>query len=191
LNDDTHIESSAAAAGGRRGAFWPMFALLVAAAGVLIALQSRQPRRPGPFNEWVGRALPPLEVAGWMNTDRPLSAEDLRGKVVLADFWATWCQPCLRGMPELAEFHERFGKQGVVVIGLTEEPAEAAERVQQVIDRTEIDWPIGYGAGLAFEALGIYGIPTYVLYDRTGHSVWGGHSLEGAEEAAVAALARD
>jgi thiol-disulfide isomerase/thioredoxin len=171
----------------QRGAAWPLLALLVVAGGVLVALQAR---RPEPFNRWVGRALPPLEAAGWLNTQRPLSADELRGKVVLVDFWATWCQPCMRHMPELVEYHQRFTGRGVTIVGLTAEPAEAAERVEQTVERVGMEWPIGYGASLAYNALAIPGTPTYILYDRTGRSVWGGHSLDGLEDATVAALAR-
>jgi thiol-disulfide isomerase/thioredoxin len=171
----------------RRGAFWPLLALLGLAAGLLIVLQSR---RAEPFNRWAGRALPPLEAAGWLNTDEPLAPDDLRGKVVLVDFWASWCQPCLAHMPELVEYHERFAGRGVTIVGLTAEPPAAVERVKQVIERMGIDWPIGYGAELTYNALGIPGTPTYILYDRTGRSVWGGHSLNGLEDATVAALAK-
>jgi thiol-disulfide isomerase/thioredoxin len=170
----------------RRG-FWPLLALLVVAAGVLIGLQAR---RPEPVNAWAGRALPPLEVDGWLNTEKPLTAEDLRGNVVLVDFWATTCGYCLRHVPQLAEFHKRYGKQGVLLVGLTAEPASVVDGIKQVVEVTGIDWPTGYGAGVAFNALGVFGTPTYVLYDRTGRSVWGGHSLDGLEEATVAALAR-
>jgi hypothetical protein len=93
-------------------------------------------------------------------------------------------------MPELVEFHERFRDQGVTIIGLTAEEADAAERVKRFVARAGIEWPIAYDARAAYQALGIYGMPTYVLYDRTGRSVWGGHSLAGLEEATVAALAK-
>ncbi|MEX0611609.1 MAG: redoxin family protein [Pirellulales bacterium] len=172
----------------RSGGFWPLLGLLVVAGAVLIGLQAR---RPEPVSQWVGRALPPLDAGGWLNTDKPLTADDLRGKVVLVDFWTTTCGYCLRHMPEIAEFHQRFGERGVLVVGLTPEPAQAVERVKQVVEVAGIDWPIGYGAGVAFNALGIFGTPTYVLYDRTGRSVWGGHSLDGLEDAAVAALAKN
>jgi hypothetical protein len=52
-----------------------------------------------------------------------------------------------------------------------------------------LDWPNGYGVQLAYEILNIYGTPTYLLYDRSGRSVWGGHTLDGLEDAVTALLA--
>ncbi len=55
--------------------------------------------------------------------------------------------------------------------------------------RDGLDWPVGYDAQMAYDAMGIYGTPTYFLYDRSGRSVWGGHSLDGLEDAVVKVLA--
>ncbi|MCI0331953.1 MAG: redoxin domain-containing protein [Planctomycetes bacterium] len=168
-------------------AAWPLMALLVVAAAVLVAIQWRRPRAPDPF---VGLALPPIEAGGWLNTDRPLSADDLRGKVVLVDFWATNCHVCASHTPELVALHHKFRDHGLTLVGLTPESEAELEHVKRYVERAKIDWPIGYGAGFAFEMMGITGTPTYLLYDRSGRSVWGGHSLHGLEDAAVAALAK-
>lgn len=170
-----------------RSAAWPLLVLLILAGAALVAIQMRRPKPPNP---WVGRGLPPLEAGGWLNTAGPLSADDLRGKVVLVDFWATSCPTCLSHTPELVEFHKRFRDHGLTLVGLTHESGEEIERVRQYVESAGIDWPIGYGAGFTFELMGIAGTPTYVLYDRSGHSVWGGHTLDGLNEAAVAALAK-
>jgi hypothetical protein len=53
-----------------------------------------------------------------------------------------------------------------------------------------MDWPVGHGVSLAFEQMEIQWLPTYILFDRTGRSVWGGSELGSAEDAIVAALAR-
>src|SRR5688500_7597794 len=82
----------------KAGHFWMLFVLLVLAAGTLVVLQAG---RPEPPSEFAGRALPPLELGGWINTDGPLSPDDLRGKVVLVNFWTTDCPGCVLQLPNL------------------------------------------------------------------------------------------
>jgi thiol-disulfide isomerase/thioredoxin len=171
----------------RSSAVWPMMVLLVVAAASLIAIQLRRPKAADPY---VGMSLPPLSAEGWLNTAGPLTAEDLRGNLVLVDFWSTDCPACVRAMPELAALRQRFREHGLQVVGLTFETGDDVQRVKRFVAEQKIDWPIGYGAGFAFEALGIEYRPTYVLYDRAGRGVWGGHSLYGADDAVVAALAK-
>jgi thiol-disulfide isomerase/thioredoxin len=164
-------------------------ALVILAVVILVAIQMRRPRPQNPF---AGRSLPPMEVEGWLNTDGPLSADDLRGKVVLVNFWATTCPPCRHHMPELVELHQQFQGAGLTVVGLTSEPEFAADEVKRYVESVDgLDFAIGYGAGFVFDVLGIRATPTYILFDRTGRSVWGSHSLNGLEQAAVEALAKD
>lgn len=170
------------------GSFWALLVLLVAAAATLIALQGG---RPKPKNAYDGKIFPPLDAAGWINTKTPLTAEDLRGKIVLVDFWASDCIPCIRALPQLIEFNKRYRDQGVTIVGLSQEMGQRAEHLKSFIEtRDGLDWPNGYGAQLAYEILNIYGTPTYLLYDQSGRSVWGGHTLDGLEDAVTAALAK-
>ena len=171
----------------KTGHFWMLFALLVLAAATLIVLQAG---RPVPPSEFQGRALPPLEVAGWLNTDGPLAADDLRGKVVVLNFWATDCPGCVRQLPELASFEKRFRDEGVVVIGLTPE-SDALGHLTRFLDRVpELRWPVGHGAGVVFALMNAQFTPTYILFDRTGKSTWGGHTIAELEEATIEALAK-
>ncbi len=173
--------------GEERGSFWALFALLVVAAATLIALQGRRPR---PADPYVGQPLPPLEAGGWLNTKAPVTTSDLRGKVVLVDFWASDCGPCIQHLPQLIAFNKRYHDRGLLIVGLSLESGYRAQHLKNFIEtRDGLEWPVGYDARFAYEAMGITGTPTYLLYDRTGRSVWGGHSLDGLEDAAVAALA--
>jgi len=174
--------------GEHKSAVWPLLALLVLAGAALVAIQWRRPKPPDPY---VGLMLPPIEAGGWLNTPQPLSVNDVRGKVVLVDFWATNCPSCVSEMPSLAALHEKFGDHGLVIVGLTPESEAELPAVKHLIEREKIDWPIGYGAGLAFEMMGIEGTPTYLLYDKTGRSIWGGHSLYGVEDAILTVLAKN
>jgi thiol-disulfide isomerase/thioredoxin len=171
-----------------RNTSWPLVLLLLVAAATLLVIQLRRPKVP---HTLVGLAPPPLSVSGWLNSARPLDTAALRGQVVLVDFWSSDCGPCVRALPELAELHRRFRSEGLTVIGLTPESNTFGE-LKRFIDSIEgFDWPVGYGAAFSFEAMGIAYTPTYVLFDRTGRSVWAGSSLDGAEDEVIKALARN
>lgn len=163
-----------------------MVALLVIAAVALVAIQWRRPKAADP---WVGLALPPISAEGWLNSE-PIAADDLRGHVVLVDFWSTDCVVCVQQAPELRKLHERYGDSGLKLVGFTPEPGSDRPRLERFVTEEGFGWPIGYGAGFMFEMMGIQFTPTYVLYDRSGRSVWGGHSLDGLDDAIVAALAK-
>lgn len=170
------------------GSFWMMLIIIGTAAAILVTIQARRPKAANPY---AGQPLPPLAVAGWLNTEKPLTTADLEGKLVLVDYWASWCKPCLQGLPDLIEFRKRYRDVGVVVVGFTGEDGPNLQLVKNVIDtRPGMDWPIAYGAAGTFEMMNVGGIPTYVLYDRTGKSIWGGHSLDGIEEYLVPLLAK-
>jgi hypothetical protein len=93
-------------------------------------------------------------------------------------------------MPDLAKLHQRFREQGLVVVGLTPESDELGH-VSRFIEYTPgMDWPNAYGAGYTFDVTGVRATPTYVLFDRTGRSVWASHWLDDVDEAVIAALAK-
>jgi thiol-disulfide isomerase/thioredoxin len=187
--DSTSDDSAPAPESASGGSFWALLVLLIAAAATLIALQSNRQRPAG--GSFVGQPLPPLDSAGWINTKTPLTAEDLRGKIVLVDFWASDCIPCVQELPGLIEFNKRYRDLGVVLIGLSLETGARATHLKNLIETREgLDWPVGYGAQMAYEVLGVYGTPTYYLFDRSGRSVWGGHSLLGLENAVASLLAK-
>ena len=66
----------------------------------------------------IGSDSAPLKIEDSVNGD-PLTDADLKGKVVLLDFWAVWCGPCVATFPHLIEWHEKYSEKGLVIIGLT------------------------------------------------------------------------
>lgn len=115
----------------------------------------------------IGSRLPDLTLTDLQG--RPLPVPELRGKVVLIDFWATWCQPCRKEMPGYQKLLDRYGSRGFEVIGLkfdsmrdTEDPAKFAAKIG-----------VRYPLAVATDAVknkfgGIEGLPTTLLYDRQG-----------------------
>lgn len=66
----------------------------------------------------IGKPAPAWAVEEWANGS-PLSADDLKGKVVLLDFWAIWCGPCIATFPHLREWQEKYSEKGLVIVGMT------------------------------------------------------------------------
>jgi len=75
---------------------------------------------------------------------RALRLSDYKGKVVLLNFWATWCAPCRAEMPDLIKWQRKYKSQGLQVIGVTYPPEELAE-VREFIKRVEVNYPVALG----------------------------------------------
>jgi peroxiredoxin len=93
----------------------------------------------------------------------------LRGKVVMVNFWATWCQPCRREMPDLEALYKRFKDQGLVILGISD---EEAPKVKELLAEQKVSYPILLDPGRKVnEAFRIEGIPKNFVYDREGKLV--------------------
>ena len=97
---------------------------------------------------------------------RPWSLKDLRGKVVLVNFWATWCPPCRKEMPDMEALYQRFGPQGLVILAISD---ENASKVQPFIAERKYTYPILLDPGREVNKLfDVEGIPKSFVYNREG-----------------------
>ena len=96
-----------------------------------------------------------------------ISLSAYRGKVVLLDFWATWCEPCKVEIPHFIEMQNRYGAQGLQVIGISMDDDEKPVRDFQ--QQYKMNYPVAVGnAKLAQSYGGILGLPITFLIDREG-----------------------
>jgi peroxiredoxin len=94
--------------------------------------------------------------------------KQLHGKVVLVNFWATWCPPCRKEMPDLETLYERFKDQGLVILSISD---EEADKVKPFIAERKIQYPILLDGGKVHKLFEVEGIPKSFVYDREGKLV--------------------
>jgi thiol-disulfide isomerase/thioredoxin len=113
----------------------------------------------------VGTFAPP-----WTNvtplTGAPSSLASLKGRVVIMDFWATWCGPCKAIVPRLSALKDRYGAQGLSVVGIT---TDDAEKAADYASKNAMKYPsVVDGNGDTSKAYGITGLPTMLVVDKRG-----------------------
>jgi len=100
---------------------------------------------------------------------KQLSSADLSGKVVLVDFWATWCQPCKKEMPGYQKLADIYGKRGFAVIGFKFDTMADSEDPVLFARKIGVRYPLAVASEQLRQAFGgIEGLPTTLLYDRQG-----------------------
>ena len=112
-----------------------------------------------------------------------------RGKIVVLDFWATWCPPCVASMPALERLHREHGKRGFVVLGINQEP-DSTPRVRRFVERAGLTFPTVVDPGTIAASYGVYSFPTTVLVGPDGlvRQVYRGPTSEARLRHAVEAL---
>ena len=109
-----------------------------------------------------------------------LNLTQYSGKLVLVDFWATWCGPCMREAPHMVEINKKYGDQGLALIGISLD--QAATDVKPVAKEKGLVWPHIWASGVWDSPYpkewGVHGIPCTFLISPEGAVLWTGHPAE-------------
>ncbi|MEO1992376.1 MAG: TlpA disulfide reductase family protein [Pirellulales bacterium] len=118
----------------------------------------------------------PMEIRGTLMNGEPFDPKSLAGKVVLVDFWATWCGPCVQEIPNVLQQYEKYHDQGFEVVGISLDQDRSA--LEKFIVDQKVPWPILFeeseGSGWQHPLAtfyGISGIPTVILIGRDGNVI--------------------
>ena len=118
-----------------------------------------------------------------------VSLSDYKGKVVLLDFWATFCGPCLKAMPKFQKLHDELGPKGFAVVGIATDE-EGLPKVAPVVKKLNVRYPILISDEAAWKNYGVTTLPAMFLIDRKGTMVkrFGGEADHKTIEAEIRKL---
>ena len=155
-----------------------MFSLLLVCALALIPLKTiagefpddwtwdDKPEQRADHAALEGKPMPALSVTGWINGE--VKPEDMKGKVVIVDFYATWCGPCMAAIPHNNELLEKYKDKGLVILGVCTNQ-RGQEKMADVVTTKGIKYPTARDPELASQkAWAVHYYPTYAVIDRKG-----------------------
>lgn len=111
----------------------------------------------------IGQAAPKLELTDWKGN--PPTAETMKGKILIIDFWATWCPPCKKGVPHNNELAKKFAGQALMIGACA---GEEQGPMWGIAEETKMAYPTGKATDEVAKAWGQQWFPHYVIVDQSG-----------------------
>jgi thiol-disulfide isomerase/thioredoxin len=129
------------------------------------AAATQDSKADGPSPIKIGAPAPKLVLKDLQG--HVVNLEDLKGKVVIVDFWATWCEPCQIMIPWLEEFHTRYASSGLEIVGVSMD--DDIKDVIPFADKAKMNYPVVFGNDSVADSWGgVFGLPTSFMIDRQG-----------------------
>lgn len=170
----------------RAFAFFALALLLVG--GMTAPARAQQYMEPVPPLP-AGTRAPAFQTV--TTTGKPISLRSLRGKVVLLDYWATWCGPCRGATPMLQRLHQKYQKRGLRVVGLSVDEPATVPQVRPFMRQFGVTYAVATAPDRhvpAARAYNVRGIPSQYLIDKHGIVRWSTPGFGPDEEAELNAL---
>jgi thiol-disulfide isomerase/thioredoxin len=126
----------------------------------------KEPKNRASHAALEGKSMPPLDLSEWINGE--VKPADMKGKVVIVDFFATWCGPCMAAIPHNNELLQKYKDKGLIIVGVCTSKS-GQEKMSAVAQDKGIQYPTARDAKLKSEkAWQVHYYPTYAVVDRKG-----------------------
>lgn len=128
-------------------------------------IQNGQGKNRKPFDEMQGNVFPEANFEIYANVPDTFRLNDLDGKIVLVQFWGTWCGPCVQAMPKLQQLHKEHRESGFEIVSI--HSTTGSDQMQEFIDKHKIKWPcVSDMDKQTAKAWNVVKYPTYFLLNR-------------------------